>query len=196
MENNNRYTREYERGEVYLIEKAGAEPVNGKRPARPGIIVSSDEVNKGSAFVSVVYTTSKEWHSGHVVPVALERPSLALCEHVEKVSKGNVGNYLKRLSASEMERIDRALKSAFGLNGPKCEGSEPNKEADNWADIQKAVKALDDVKYPIPKFEIVAKEEPESEKLDIALKLCLAEARAEARAYKDAFEKLLQKAFE
>ena len=220
---NNRYTREYERGEVYLIEKAGATHIGGKRPARPGIIVSSDEVNRESSFVSVVYTTDKETVSPYAVGVALERPSVALCEHVEKVSKGNVGNFLKRLSKGEMERISMALREALDLNGPRCavgKGGHYGKSAE--------VIVVDEM-HRAPKFEIAEKEEPffntanlerakasgayeeykerfpvpeAPEKVEIevfakngpvaAMNLCLAEARAEAKAWRDAYEMLLK----
>lgn len=40
-------SREMRRGEVYYIEKADAPEVDGVKPSRPGIIISSDSVNEG-----------------------------------------------------------------------------------------------------------------------------------------------------
>jgi mRNA interferase MazF len=104
------------RGEIYYIEiptSIGTEI----RKARPGIIVSHDKLNDHSGLVEVVYmtTTPKEEQPTHVSINSCDRPSTALCEQVNTVSKSRIGDYCGTCTPEEMAAIDRALLVSLGI---------------------------------------------------------------------------------
>ncbi len=104
------------RGEIYYIEiptSIGSE----LRKARPGIIVSNDKQNERSGLLEVVYLTTqpKEEHPAHVSIRSCDRPSTALCEQVNTVSKARVGDYCGTCTPEEMTAIDKALLVSLGI---------------------------------------------------------------------------------
>ena len=104
------------RGEIYYIEiptSVGTEI----RKARPGIIVSDDKLNERSGLLEVVYMTTqpREEQPTHVRIHSADRPSTALCEQVNTVSKARVGDYCGTCTDEEMAAIDRALLVSLGI---------------------------------------------------------------------------------
>lgn len=110
-------SEEVRRGEMFYIystEITGSEQAGG----RPGIIVSNDIGNQHSSIVEVVYLTTKEKKPlpTHVSISSAAKPSVALCEQIESISKGRLGNYICQISEAEQKNIDTALAISLGIN--------------------------------------------------------------------------------
>lgn len=104
------------RGDIYFI--ANRNTVGGEiMKARPAVIVSNDTLNATSNVVEVVYLTTqpKREMFTHVELNATGRPSTALCEQIDTISKALVGDYFGRCSEDEMDNIDHALRESLGL---------------------------------------------------------------------------------
>ena len=104
------------RGEIYYIN-IPASTGSEIRKARPGIIVSNDKLNGSSGLIEVVYLTAqpKEDRPTHVSIRSSDRPSTALCEQVNTVSKARVGDYCGTCTPEEMAAIDAALLVSLGI---------------------------------------------------------------------------------
>lgn len=90
------------RGEIYYIhetERTGSEQTGG----RPGIIISNDIGNEHSPVVIIVYLTTREKKTlpTHVKINTATRPSIALCEQIETIYKGRIGNYIGQITDTE-----------------------------------------------------------------------------------------------
>lgn len=110
------------RGDIFYIEATGYQTTGSEqRPGRPGIIVSNEKCNENSEVVEVVYTTTqpKNHLPTHVAISATPRPSTALCEQVNSVSKQRIGNYIGHVSKREQENIDIALLVSLDLYIPQ-----------------------------------------------------------------------------
>lgn len=124
------------RGDIYYIAKSkyyATDPdANG---SRPGIIVSSNELNRDSEYVEVVYLTSqpKKESPAHV-PVLCISKSTALCETVYTVHKDKLGELVRICNQSEMEAIEEALLYSFGIEleavEPDTAQGEPERQAE------------------------------------------------------------------
>lgn len=121
-----------QRGDVYWVV-SNVEMENIKRPrtadasikgTRPAIIVSCDKRNKANELVNIVYATSApRGQEKEHIPVALERPSVALCEQPQTIPASRLGGYITHLSDMEMASIDNALREALALdNAGEYEG--------------------------------------------------------------------------
>lgn len=108
------------RGEVYFIQcakKFADFPDNYfDRKTRPAIIVSSDEFNKHSSYVEIVFlTTAKKRAMRTHVPVMAKCLSTAVCENIQTIHKDYLEDYIRHLSASEQAAVDAALRVSLGL---------------------------------------------------------------------------------
>lgn len=104
------------RGEIYYIhetEGTGSEQTGG----RPGIIISNDIGNEHSPVVIIVYLTTQEKKTlpTHVKINTATRPSIALCEQIETIYKGRIGNYIGQITDTEQKNIDKALAVSIGI---------------------------------------------------------------------------------
>lgn len=124
------------RGDIFYIEAASYQTTGSEqRPGRPGIIVSNEKCNESSEVVEVVYTTTqpKSHLPTHVCIKTTPRPSTALCEQVNSVSKQRIGNYVGHVSRQEQESIDIALLISLDLYIPQeipaGGGARPNRKA-------------------------------------------------------------------
>ena len=104
------------RGEIYYVHKGivtGSEQEGG----RPAVIVSNDANNRGSSVVEVVYLTTrpKVELPTHVSVKTSKYPSTALCEQINSISTERSGEYIGRLTPSEMEEINEALLVSLGI---------------------------------------------------------------------------------
>lgn len=110
------------RGEVYFIRiPAGTTVAHEIRYSRPGVIVSTDELNSDSYTVNVVFlsTAAAERHD---IPadrhplVTANKLSAAICEQVSTVEVSRLGARICRLTDKEMESIDAGLADCLGLS--------------------------------------------------------------------------------
>lgn len=106
------------RGDIYFIKRHDSFNVGAEIPkARPGVIVSSDDLNTDSRVVMVVYLTTHPQRSlpTHVCIHATGVPSTALCEQIDHVSTLLLGNYVGTCTEKEMAAIERGMMKALDL---------------------------------------------------------------------------------
>ena len=104
------------RGEIFYIEIPHATEHEMEK-ARPGIIVSCDELNRTSPVVTVVMCSAscqKEMPE-HITIRSTPVQSMALCEHIYTVDKSRLGNYVGRITKSELAAVDIGIMAGLGL---------------------------------------------------------------------------------
>lgn len=112
------------RGEVYFIRiPAGSTTIHEIKFSRPGVIVSTDELNGNLHTINVVFlsTAAAERHdipADRHPQVFTGKPSAAICEQVTTVDESRLGSLICRLTDEEMESIDAALLHCLGLPQP------------------------------------------------------------------------------
>ena len=113
-------TYTFARGKICFIGK-GIAVGSEQAGDRPAIIVSSDEQNRSSREVEVVFLTTKKKNlmPTHVPVDSAPDPSIALCEQIQTVDKWRIKEYLGTATWEEMEKIDQALAISLGLPGAK-----------------------------------------------------------------------------
>lgn len=105
------------RGDIYYV--VGGTATGSEQGAdRPAIIVSNDTGNRYAPIVEVVYLTTrlKAGLPTHVFIGSARKPSIALCEQIVTVSKGRLERRIGRVTAEEMNNIDKALKKSLGIH--------------------------------------------------------------------------------
>lgn len=109
-------TRDLRRGEIYYIAPDGGATEENK--SRPGIIVSTDQANRYSSSVEIVFLTEREQERklpSYVTIDSSGRTSTALCGKIHCVTVERVGQYIASVTAGEQEEINRALLYALEL---------------------------------------------------------------------------------
>ena len=111
------------RGEIYWINRSQWKD-NGldiQQKDRPGIIVSSNEINDNNRTYEVVYlTTSPRFDaSTHCTIRSTAHVSTALCEEITSVSEEQLGTCLGKCTKEEMATIDACLLISLGLETKK-----------------------------------------------------------------------------
>ena len=111
-------TRDLRRGEIYYIAPEGGATEENK--SRPGIIVSTDQANRYSSSIEVVFLTEREQTRNlpsYVTIHGTGRTSTALCGKIHCVAVERVGEYIASVTAGEQKEINRALLYALELTG-------------------------------------------------------------------------------
>lgn len=105
------------RGDIYFV--VGGAAVGSEQTAnRPAVVVSNDIGNKFAPIVEVVYLTTRK-KAGlptHVFIGSAPKPSIALCEQIVTVSKDRLQRRIGRITAEEMNKIDKALGKSLGIH--------------------------------------------------------------------------------
>lgn len=105
------------RGDIYHV--TGGVAVGSEQAAnRPAVVVSNDIGNRFAPIVEVVYLTTRK-KTGlptHVFIGSAPRPSIALCEQIVTVSKSRLQRRIGRITAEEMNKIDKALGKSLGIH--------------------------------------------------------------------------------
>ena len=111
------------RGEIYYIAHAKCYATDPSNAAgRPGVIVSSDELNRHSDSVEVVYLTSQEKKPMPThAEVLCKTPSTALCETIYTIHKDRLGDFVRCCTDKEMEGINTAMLCSLGITAPTVE---------------------------------------------------------------------------
>lgn len=112
------YYKEPRRGDIFYITHAKNfnNGVTLDTTGRPGVIVSSDDLNKNSDYIEVVYLTTQEKKPMPThASVHCKSDSTALCETIHTVEKGRLGNYVRTVSDEEMDGIEHGLNWSLGL---------------------------------------------------------------------------------
>jgi mRNA interferase MazF len=112
------YYKEPRRGDIFYITHAKNlnNGVTLDTAGRPGVIVSSNELNKNSDYIEVVYLTTqpKKPMPTHT-SVYCKNDSTALCETIHTIEKGRLENYVRTVSDEEMDGIEHGLNWSLGL---------------------------------------------------------------------------------
>lgn len=106
------------RGDIFYIQNAKFYPGDIENAgARPGVVVSCDELNAHSPMVEVVYLTTKEKRPMPThTSVMCKIPSTSLCENIDTVSKERLGDYVRSCSDTEMAAIDQGILHSLGIS--------------------------------------------------------------------------------
>ena len=139
---------EYNRGDIYYVEKAyttGAEQQAG----RPAVIISNDTGNRHSDCVIVVYLTTRPKNElpTHVEIKSAQHLSIALCETISTVSKERIRDYYGTVTEKEMEKIAEALQVALGLKAEQKEEKEPDQAVTTMAAEKETERALKEAAF-------------------------------------------------
>lgn len=115
------YKTTIERGDIFYVESDYQTVGSEQRAGRPAIIVSNDTANKNSPVVEIVYLTTQDKNDQptHVEIRSSTKPSTALCEQIDSVSKTRLGDYMATCTQNEMMNIDIALAISLGLDFAK-----------------------------------------------------------------------------
>lgn len=126
------------RGDIYYIVSNYAEQGSEQRAGRPAIIVSNDKNNVHSEVVEVVYLTTRPKTDlpTHIDIRSAERPSIALCEQVNSISKERLGMYIGHCTETEKAMLDAALMISLGINDVKVVEKKAEKTAPPPAKIR------------------------------------------------------------
>lgn len=173
------------RGDIFYIEKSASAYATGSEQyaGRPGIIVSNEKNNACSETVEIVYLTAqpKTDLPTHVVIRSARKPSVAICEQINTVSKSRLGDYVGACTDNEMFQIDIALGISLGL-------SDLPQPEERSADPEETYE-------PEPEPEDTP-DEPEAESdagADVStLMIEQARLQAERDTYKELYERLLR----
>lgn len=115
--------KEVKRGDIFYIANSkyyATDPEN--EAGRPGIIVSSNELNEHSPVVEVVYLTGKDKKpmSTHTT-VLCKVPSTALCETIYTVTKDRIGDFVRTCTDKEMAAINECMFHSLGISATSTE---------------------------------------------------------------------------
>ena len=105
-----RNERRYFIGEIYFMNFSGSG--SEQHGWRPGLVIQNNKGNEHSPNLIVLPLTSaikKVKQPTHVVreaePTGLRLDSMVLCENPQRMAKRNIGDYITKLSCSDMERV-------------------------------------------------------------------------------------------
>lgn len=108
------------RGNVFWVEPPEDIFPGEKEKIRPGVIISSDRGNVSSPVLTVLLLTTAH---GAKLSVNVEihkfmgtEHNVVLCNQCHTYSKARFGDYLGRLTDSEMARVERAFCEANGIS--------------------------------------------------------------------------------
>lgn len=171
----------FERGDIFYVESVYQTVGSEQRAGRPAIIVSNDKCNENSPVVEVVYLTTRDKNDmpTHVEIRSGTKPSTALCEQIDSVSKTRLGSYMATCTDSEMTEIDIALAISLGLD------LAMPKEVVKEVVVEKPVEVIKEVVVEKP----VDAHKVDSEQLIRAL----AERNLFEQMYQDLLKKLMEK---
>jgi mRNA interferase MazF len=107
------------RGEVWWVNFDPAQGGESKK-RRPAVIVSNDAFNTYANRLQVVPLTSnvERIYPSEALITLNGRPGKAMADQLTTVSKQRLGSKAGDLTAEEMDRIERAIRTQLDLAGP------------------------------------------------------------------------------
>lgn len=103
----------FERGEIYWVSLGNG--FTDVVVTRPGLIVSSDDMNKSGTVIVVFLTTKERDASKDVFTDATGKDSWIKCDNITSVSTNNLGKCIGVLNAHEMRSVESALDEVLDL---------------------------------------------------------------------------------
>lgn len=153
--NNFTTNRDFKRGDIYYIKNFEGAVDSEQKGTRPAVIVSNNIGNKHSPNISIAYLTTAEKKNQlptHVEINSAKEKSIVLCECIKEVSKSRVLEYIGKVTAGEMELINRALAISLGL---VYEQKQDDLISDNELviEVEKKKSEITDIQKRLIKFE-------------------------------------------
>lgn len=111
------------RGEIYWVENGTMGIVGAEKPSRPGLVIAPPISTSEYDWIKIVFLTrTPKYNEDTNVEISNTSNgkcigSVALCGAVHTIERSRIlpENYVTRLENDDMERIDRALLRAVGL---------------------------------------------------------------------------------
>lgn len=110
--------RQIKRGNIYWVRVDENASGSLERKSRPAVIVSNDKNNAASSVLEVVFLTASIKRLDlptHTVVFSSHKPSVALCEQIQAVSREQLGTCIGKCSHAEMINIDRCICRSLGI---------------------------------------------------------------------------------
>ncbi len=173
------------RGDIFNIYKANTATGSEYDGGRPAVVVSNDKCNMFSNCIEVVFLTSQEKKPLPThVSVLCKVPSTALCESVTTVSKERIGEYIKQCTEEEMNRIEEAMMISLGITKGDAEWDLINKLTETEESLAASYNQIKELEEKLAKAEKSKKSTDDTK------------YKAEAKIYKEQYERLLDRLLE
>lgn len=140
-----------QRGDIFYIKGIENDKVGGRKN-RPAVVVSNNANNRHSDRIEIVYLTTqpKADLPTHVTIRSTGTVSTALCESVNTVHEDRFENYAGKCTDQEMEHIDIALMTSFGIEG----NITPTRDISEYEElVQKQKKEIERLKSDMATIE-------------------------------------------
>lgn len=98
------------KGDIFVINRPDEEPGD------PAVVVSGDDINQKSPFVTVIYLKNYKDRFENDVDIVAGSMRTARCDAIHRVHKSKIGGYIRQCNQSEIDRINYAISAALDLN--------------------------------------------------------------------------------
>lgn len=108
---------EYLRGDIVYIENNKTNAEDHFNTGRPVLIVSADDINEHSQYVSVatISENAPEDKKKYCAEIFCKCPSYAICNNVFGIHKSKIVDWVRSCTPEEMQKVGVAMKNAFAL---------------------------------------------------------------------------------
>jgi mRNA interferase MazF len=150
------------RGEIYWIKPSPYREAIGhvQRAGRPGVIVSSDEINGKGYTYEIVYLTTQPKRDlpTHCTIRSSQEISTALCEQIQTVSSEQLGNQLGTCTQEEMQAINTCMEISLGLYDytESYDTEESKEDGENDAELDNLWQENDELREKLAKAQAEA----------------------------------------
>lgn len=167
------------KGDIFVITRPNEEPGD------PAVVVSSDDTNQKSPFVTIIYLKEYKDRTENDIDIVARTIKTARCEAIHRVHKSKLGEYIRQCNKNEIESIDKAISVALGLNSSESADPEEFKILKEKND-----KLLDEIAQLYDQIGITQREYAKQVGNVKELQKCLSEAEKRCSYMRDEVERL------
>lgn len=107
------------KGDIFVITRPDEEPGD------PAVVVSSDDTNQKSPFVTIIYLKEYKDRTENDIDIVARTIKTARCEAIHRVHKSKLGEYIRQCNQSEIDSINQAISNALDLRHCCVESADP-----------------------------------------------------------------------